>query len=110
MTTKVVHLKLTNGEEIIGKAVDTAKSETHLTLEKIRSLTIQATGQGQVGIGMIPFMVGNPDGAIKIPTKHILGEPVEDTPKAIEDAYLQQVSGLAFATQGAAPKGREIIT
>ncbi len=109
MTTKVLHLKLINGEEIIGKSVDTFHSEESVTLEKVRSLTIQPIRQGEAGIGMIPFMVGNPDGEIKIRKDHILGEPKEDMPKNLEDAYLQQVSGLTFATQGAKSSGN-IIT
>ncbi len=109
MAKKVVHLKLVNGEEILGKAADEYNKGSYITLEKVRSLTIQPTGPGQVGIGMLPFMVGDPEGEIKIPTHHIIGDPVGDVPKQLEDAYLQQVSGLAFATQ-AAPKSGDIIT
>ena len=101
MTTKVVHIKLINGEEIIGKLVEPSLAvEAYMVLEKVRSLTIQPIRQGEAGIGLIPFMVGNPDGSIRIDKRHILGEAVEDTPKQLEDAYLQQVSGLTFATQG----------
>lgn len=101
MTTKVVHLKLINGEEIIGKLTQpTLAVEASMVLSQVRSLTIQPLGRGEAGIGMIPFMVGNPDGNIRIDKRHIIGDPVDDTPKQLEDAYLQQTSGLTFATQG----------
>ena len=99
--TTVLHLKLTTGEEIIGKFVGLSEDEDSIILEKTRTLAVQPLGQGQMGIGMIPFMVGNPDGEVRIARDKILGEPVDGPPKNLEDSYLQQVSGLTFATSAA---------
>lgn len=104
MAQKVIHLKLSTGEEIIGIDISEYRSKD-LYLEKVRTLSIQQIGRGEVGIGMIPFMVGNPDGKIRILEAHIVGEPQEETPKNLEDAYLQQVSGISFATQGQPASG-----
>jgi len=107
--TKVIHLKLIDGEEILGKLCeDSGLGETSLNwvLEKVRSLTVQPMGEGQAGLAMIPFMMGDVDGQIRIPRNQVIGAPTRDPPKQVEDAYLQQVSGLAFATQASRNKGK----
>ena len=98
----VVHVKLITGEEIIGKANIDRNMPDGMAMERVRTLAVQPMGQGQMGIAMIPYMVGNPDGLIWIKREHIIAEP-ESVPKNLEDSYLQQVSGLTFATanQGA---------
>jgi len=96
--TQTMHLKLINGEEIIG-IVDGAE-EGYIVLKNIRSLVVQQVGERQMGIGMVPYMMGNPDATIKIPTNAIMGDPTTSPPKNLEDNYLQQVTGLTFATSG----------
>ncbi len=97
--SKVIHLKLLGGEEILGTLVEDANAD-FLILSKIRSIMAQSLGNGQVGLGMVPYMMGDPDGTIKIRRKHIVGDPIDAPPKNLEDSYLQQVSGITFATQG----------
>ena len=89
------HLKLTTGEEIIGKE---AKETTNAYyLESVRVLVVQQVTAGQAGVAMIPWMMGNADGIIRIPTNFVIGEP-EELPKNLEDGYLQQTSGITFAS------------
>lgn len=102
----VKHFKVIGGEEIIGTVVEGYEHfAEHLVLEKVRALMAQPMGQGQVGLGLVPYMMGNPDGKIKIPLDMIIGDPVEGLPKNLEDTYLQQVSGLTFATSPTAGAG-----
>lgn len=99
--SEVKHLKLINGEEIIGRTCDeTGLYPGNIVLDTVRSLTIHEVAPGKAGIGMVPFMMGNPDGRIKIPTSDIMGEAITEVPKKLEDSYLQQVSGITFATEG----------
>lgn len=96
MSQQIRLLKLTSGEEIIGKLV---KSEdNHVILSSIRTLIMQPVGPGQVQIGMIPWMAGMQDGDVRIHRDRILGEPVSDVSKQLEDGYLQQTSGIQIAT------------
>lgn len=90
------HLKLVSGEEIIGKEVDSIITDK-IRLESVRVLVMQPVGQGQMGVALIPWLVGDPDGKVDVPTIHVVGDPVNAPPKSIEDAYLQQTSGLTFA-------------
>ena len=75
-------------------------NDEHTVMEKVRALMAQPVGQGQVGIGMVPYLMGNPDGPVQFRNDMIIGVPLGDTPKNLEDGYLQQVSGITFATSG----------
>lgn len=98
----VAHYKLIGGEEIIGTVCEEQRLDRNydkfVYLEKTRALMAQPMGQGQVGLGLVPYMMGNPDGAISIPRDMIIATPVDGLPKNLEDTYLQQVSGITFAT------------
>ena len=97
----VMHLKLIGGEEILGTVDEEyGELEGFVILTNVRSLMAQSLGQGQVGLGMVPYMMGNPNATIKIPQDMVIGEPISDIVKELEDQYLQQVSGLTFATAG----------
>lgn len=95
----VIHVKVIGGEELLGTLSDN-EFEGYLTLKNVRALMAQPMGQGQVGLGMLPYLMGNPDAEVKIRSDMIIGEPVNGPPKALEDSYLEQISGLTFATQG----------
>jgi len=90
----IVLLKLQNGEEIIGRVV--LDTDDDLVLEKIRAMTIAPTqaSQGQLTVGMMPWMIGLPDGKVRIPKTTIMGTPQERLPKSLEDGYLQNTTGL----------------
>lgn len=96
--SNIKHLKLVSGEEIIGKERVQIGVPDAYFLESIRVLAMQPMGNGQMGVALIPWMVGDPDGEVKIEKIHVIGDPVKSPPKNIEDAYLQQTSGIAFAS------------
>lgn len=88
-------LKLVSGEEVIGKIVEWKTDSVVLT--SIRSLVMQPTGPGQMGIAMIPWMATDADGEHEIEDKDIMGRNTE-VPKQLEDGYLQQTSGIQIAS------------
>jgi hypothetical protein len=90
MTNGVIALKLTSGEEVIGR-VEYDDAQT-LQLSKVRVVLIQPMANQQVGVGFMPFMACNPDGVIPLNKTCIVGEvhPNSD----MEKAYLQQTSSI----------------
>ena len=94
----IIHLKLVSGEEIIGTNTEDS-NDANFFLKKVRTVQIQPLGGGQATIVFLPFLFGNPDAVVRISEKHVMGDPQEETPKALEDAYLQQTSNIAIARE-----------
>ncbi len=99
MSQKIVLFKLINGEELIGKVVE--EDDNTYTLAKPRVMMVQPAGNGQMQVGMIPWLVGTPDGDCKVYKDKIAGEPAGDLPKQLEDGYLQQTSNIQLAGNAA---------
>jgi len=103
---KIIVVKLTTGDELIGKLVEGADvdymNEEFIVLETARTLVMQQGEGGQIGLGMMPFMpsADNPstdsESDIKVYTKFIVAEPVS-VPKDLEDAYTRSTSKIALA-------------
>lgn len=103
---KIVVMKLSTGDEVIGKLVENKDvdymNEVFIVLETARTLVMQQAENGQIGLGMMPFMpsADNPatdsESNIKIYTKSIVAEPVE-VPKVLEDAYIRTTSKIQLA-------------
>ena len=97
MEVKVV--KLVSGEEVIGKLEDTG--DDYIVIANARSLMMQQGPDGQVGLGMVPFMpsADNPatdsESNVKIYSQFIMAEPTT-VPSALEDAYLRSTSKIAL--------------
>jgi len=87
--------KMNTGEEIIAKVVK--QDGDMLTLASPRVLMAQQVQSGQVGIAMIPWLMGAPDMDIQISVEDVVGIPVGDLPKQLSDGYLQQTTGIALA-------------
>lgn len=100
---KIIVVKLTTGDEVIGKLVDGVNSdfmdEEFIILETARTLVMQQAEGGQIGLGMMPFMpsADNPgtdsESDVKIYTKFIVAEPTT-IPKELEDAYIRTTSKI----------------
>lgn len=90
MGNEVIALKLSTGEEVIGR-VEYNDSQT-LNLSKVRIVIIQPMENQQVGVAFMPFMASNPDGVIPLTKTSIVGE-VRPT-AVMEKAYLQQTSAI----------------
>lgn len=117
---KVICLKLASGEELIaqvhessmlagndetqyadGAVWDLPKSD--LILSHVKIITIQPAGQGQVGIGFVPWAVGNPDGKIKIRAEEVAC--VYQPRIELEKGFLSQTSGIQIAGSGSLMPG-----
>jgi len=102
---KIVVVKLTTGDEVIGKLVEGIDmdymNEEFIILETARTLVMQQAEGGQIGLGMMPFMpsADNPssdsESDIKIYTKFVVAEPT-NVPKDLEDAYIRTTSKIAI--------------
>ncbi len=102
---KIVVVKLTTGDELIGKLVEGTDvdymNEEFIILETARTLVMQQGEGGQIGLGMMPFMpsADNPstdsESDIKVYTKFIVAEPTT-LPKDLEDAYVRSTSKIAI--------------
>jgi len=102
---KIVVVKSTTGDEVIGKLVEGIDmdymNEEFIILETARTLVMQQAEGGQIGLGMMPFMpsADNPssdsESDIKIYTKFVVAEPT-NVPKDLEDAYIRTTSKIAI--------------
>lgn len=86
----VVTLKLINGDEIIGRGA--GSSTNKIVLAKVFVLRLHQTADGQVGVGMMPWMISN-DAEIEFDRRNILAGPFIP-PSDMERGYLSQSSGL----------------
>lgn len=106
---KIIVVKLTTGDEVIGKLVEQkadvdvqiGRNGEYIRIESARTLVMQQAEGGQIGLGMMPFMpsTDNPstdsESDVKIYTKFIVAEP-ENVPKDLEDAYVRSTSKIAI--------------
>lgn len=90
-------LKLITGEELIGIVVEERDDGT-MIMEKTRCVQMMPTSPGQMGVGIVPYTPSNVDGEVKLYARGIIGE-IKHT-KEMEDAYLQQTTGIQLASAG----------
>jgi hypothetical protein len=96
---EVTVLKLVSGEEVIGKVEE--QNDEYIVLGNARSLMMQQTGDGQVGLGMVPFMpsADNPatdtESDVKVYKQFIMAQPTA-IPSGLEDAYIRSTSKIAI--------------
>lgn len=105
MATNKVHVfRLSTGEEVIAthleNRVDDQAGEV-AAFEKVRVIQVMPTGPNQMGVGIIPYSAACVDGRIEFAQAHIIA--VIEHGKEIEDAYIQQTTGIALATAGSIP-------
>jgi len=95
---RVLSFKLASGEEIIARHV--REEPKHMVVSKPRVVIVQQTGPKTLGIvGLVPWMITSPDGDIRVRIDSIVGEPDTDLAKNIEDAYLQETSGIDLSSK-----------
>jgi hypothetical protein len=113
--SNIVVYKLTNGQEIIGKQVESKKStllveqrvaapETtdEVFLEDVRVIDFQPGPGGQLQVGMFPWMISATSSTVTLKKTAIAAfVEAERLPKQLIDAYLSNTSGLQIANAGA---------
>lgn len=87
---QVVILKLVTGEEVIGRLEEGIRFQ----LDRPRVFQMYQTQSG-VQAGLVPWLLSAPEEKVFIDEKHIIARL--DAPTDIEQAYLQQTSGLQIA-------------
>lgn len=86
---EVVTLKLTSGEEIVGKLVE----ETQAYYKLSRPMVI---GMGERGPGLMPYLFTvHPDKEIKLARTTVV--VAESTDKQFADQFIQSTTGIALA-------------
>lgn len=121
MSTIVVY-KLNNGQEIIGKRVKASAATAGLLveqkgpytqagedcatdevfLEDVRVIEFVPHPSGQVQVGMFPWMLSAAEATVSLKKSAIAAYVDPDrVPKQLQDAYLQNTSGLQIAGAGA---------
>jgi hypothetical protein len=109
---KVVCVRLTSGEEIIGRIVEEKtiltdvtsqfydngpwKPTGYVTLEQVRGITAQQIGKNEMGIAFFPWSLGNTDGVFPI-NLDACAAAVYPPEHNIEVGYLQQTSKIQLA-------------
>lgn len=110
---KIALLKLSSGEEVVGEVIvsdaNVVAGPPHIVLKRPRVMIPTPVGPGQISIQMAPYMVTGEDLEVKIYWALVAGEAVT-VPKGLEDAYLQNTSGVQIAPAGSVPKDPQIIT
>ena len=96
MAQEIVALKLSSSEEVLGKLVK--ENEEQVVLDTVLGLLAQPGPDGGVRIGLVPFMMSNPD------ADHVVFERYNivcrtSPSKALLDGYLQQISSIDLTSK-----------
>lgn len=100
--SKVVVMKLSTGEEVIGKlendvdfvAVVKSTYEQQFSIRDAKCMMLQGSGQ-HMGMTMIPYMLAAIEGEVNVKSTAVISWITEDKlPKQLLDAYLSQTSGI----------------
>lgn len=94
----VANIRLTNGEEIIGKLV--AEESTTITLTKPILLVAQMMPNGQAALQFAPFMVGSDEDSKYVFSRAAFSVAPMKARKEIADNYLQATSSIVPAGAG----------
>ncbi len=100
MSKKVLAVKLVSNEEVLG--VIEEETDEYYILSSPRGLVMNQSHEGNVSLGMLPFMVSanNPEftteSDVILYKKDIMGKVLE-TPEPLAKSYLQSVSGIVLA-------------
>ncbi len=81
--------KALNGEEIIAKLIE--ETETEYTIEKARVLTMQQVQPGKLGLALIPWYLGAPDGTVDVSKAHVFSR-LQTIPMQFAKDYLNQTT------------------
>ena len=87
-------MKLAGGEEIIAEVEERVEPDVYVKAP--RMLVMQPTAPGQMGIAIVPYSAGAPDG-----THHIRGSAIQSTceaPDKLEKAYIENVSNIQIVS------------
>lgn len=94
MAQQIIAIKLVSGEELIGKVL--SETDSTVTLGDVLGLMAQQTQTG-MQIGLVPFMMSNPEGDLEFNTNAIT---TRTTPSAkLEQGYLERTSKIDLSSK-----------
>jgi hypothetical protein len=88
----VIAMKMTNGDELIGRLE--AELKDCYEVSHLQHTMLQQGRDGQFGLAMMPYLVTNTDAKVQIHKSHVVC--VFDPELEIEKNYLQRTSGIAL--------------
>lgn len=89
----VIAIKVTNGEEWIGKHTQQLTDNGTLTLADPRRLQLVPNGKGGMGLALTPIFMAAVDlNSVTVPIAHVVATIEVDSD--FEKQYLQEVSGI----------------
>lgn len=91
---QTIAMKLVSGEEVIARSIE--HTTDAVTVSHVRTIGLQqANAQGDVGIGMMDYILSNKDVQISINRSAIVA--TFDMAPEVERAYLSNTSGIQLA-------------
>ena len=88
-----IAVKVTNGEEWLGKHTQQLTDDGTITLQDPRRLQLVPNGKGGMGLALTPiFMASVNLSSITVPIAHVVATITVDVD--FEKQYLQEVSGI----------------
>jgi hypothetical protein len=104
MTKKIGVFRMNSGEEVVSEYKVNDDADYPFTLIKPQILAPMNDQNGGMSIAIIPLILSNPEGSIKIKASAIQGK-LEEVPSRLESQYLQRTSSIDLTTKVASNIG-----
>jgi hypothetical protein len=95
--SKIMGVMLVTGEELIGQFEEKLEDSFTYTVKKPRVVALLRSPNGQQGLGLVPWIKSNMDVTVSVLKAQTVCEPYEALAQ-IEEAYLQETSGIQLAS------------
>ena len=101
MTKKIGVFRMNSGEEVVSEYKINDDVDYPFTLTKPQILVPMNEQNGGMSIAIMPWILSNPEGSIKIKAGAIQGR-LEEVPSKLEAQYLQRTSPIDLTSKVAA--------
>ena len=101
MTKKIGVFRMNSGEEVVTEYEVNDDADYPFTFIKPQILAPMNDQNGGMSIAIIPWILSNPEGSIKIKASAIQGR-LEEVPGRLEAQYLQRTSTIDLTSKVAA--------
>jgi hypothetical protein len=92
---EVYCIKLASGDELIARVIDDQDVTDALVLKDVYTIGLQQVAPNEVGVGMMPWLVGNHTAIVNVSYAHIVTTYAPNN--QLSKAYLEKVTGLVLA-------------
>jgi len=94
--SEIKTLKMTSGEEVIGRVEHDEDGETYISSPLV--IQIMQLPQGGFGLGLIPWVHSSKTQRVQLNFAQVMAQV--DPDKDIQDEYISQTSGIKIASAG----------